>query len=125
VAGGGWYTVAPGDTLWTIAEVHYGDGAAWRHIVGANRRLLPDPSCIYACQRLYIPYVPRRGREWPEQSRPPLPRDNEEPWAGLPPPLSPIEPVSARPRGCTDCGAGSHVSARNGNGGHRDDREWR
>jgi hypothetical protein len=115
--------VAPGDTLWTIAEAHYGDGGAWWRIVEANRRRLPDPSCIYACQRIYIPYAPRRGRDWPNGPRPP--RDDEDPWArSLPPPPPPIEPVSARPRGCTDCGAGSHVSSRNGND-RDDDREWR
>jgi hypothetical protein len=123
VEGGGWYTVAPGDTLWTIAEAHYGDGGAWRRLVEANRRLLPDPSCIYACQRIYIPYVPRRIRQWPGEARPRPARDDEEPWARYPSPPPPlIEPVSARPRGCTDCGAGSHVGGGNGNG---DDRGWR
>ena len=30
------YTVAPGDTLWGIAEVYYGDGADWQAIAAAN-----------------------------------------------------------------------------------------
>src|SRR5262245_26485396 len=72
VEGGGWYVVRPGDTLWRIAQAHYGDGGAWRRILRANWRTVPDANCIYACQRIYIP--PR----W-EEERPPARRPWSEP----------------------------------------------
>jgi hypothetical protein len=122
VEGAGWYVVAPGDTLWSIAEAHYGDGRAWTRIVDANRRRLPDPSCIYACQRLYVPYVRGRDREreWEDDERPT--GDEEPSWSRT---RRPGEPVGSSARGCADCGAGSHVSVRNGNGRSEDRREWR
>jgi nucleoid-associated protein YgaU len=62
VQGAGWYVVGPGDTLWSIAEAHYGNGRAYRRIYRANWRTVLDPDAICACQRLYIP---RRGAAWP------------------------------------------------------------
>jgi hypothetical protein len=128
VEGSGWYVVAPGDTLWSIAETHYGDGRAWRRIVDANRRRLPDPSCIYACQRLHIP-ASRPEPEWEEPDGPGRhTRDDEASWVRPRGPARPVEPIGSGPRGCADCGAGSHVSARSGNGsgnGRSADREWR
>jgi hypothetical protein len=62
VRGAGWYVVGPGDTLWSIAEAHYGDGRAYRRIYRANWRTILDPDAICACQRLYIP---RHGARWP------------------------------------------------------------
>jgi nucleoid-associated protein YgaU len=123
----GWYVVASGDTLWSIAQAHYGDGRAWTRIVEANRRRLPDPSCIYACQRLYIPYVAGREREWEDDERPA--GDEERSWSRARSPGRPgrlVEDfVGSSPRGCTDCGAGSHVSVGNGNGRGEDRRQWR
>jgi nucleoid-associated protein YgaU len=110
VEGAGWYVVRQGDTLWTIAAAHYGNGRAWRRILDANWRKIKDPSCIYACQRLYIP---RWGHEWPDEE--------EKPWTEPAAPPRRIEPVKSG--GCSDCGAGSHESRRAG-GGH-DDSEWR
>ena len=104
VEGAGWYVVRQGDTLWTIAQAHYGNGRAWRRILDANWRKIKDPSCIYACQRLYIP---RWGREWPGEAGPP--HSDEDLWAKPAAPTRPVEAVSAGPRGCVDCGAGSHV----------------
>lgn len=49
------YTVAPGDSLWSIARRVYGDGTAWRSIYEANRSLLADPNQIYPGQRLSLP----------------------------------------------------------------------
>jgi hypothetical protein len=56
VNGAGWYVVAEGDTLWSIAEAHYGYGGAYRRIWRANRDVLEEPDTIYRCQRLYIPH---------------------------------------------------------------------
>jgi 5'-nucleotidase len=36
------YTVQEGDTLWSIAEEHYGDGQRWEDIVEANPGLAPE-----------------------------------------------------------------------------------
>lgn len=52
---GGWYVVRQGDTLWSIAEAHYGYGEAYRRILRANAQRLSDRSAVQACQRLYIP----------------------------------------------------------------------
>lgn len=49
------YTVQAGDTLWEIAEGHYGDGSKYERIFEANRPLLDDPDEIYPGQTLRIP----------------------------------------------------------------------
>lgn len=49
------YTVQPGDTLWKIAETHYGNGADYMKIFEANRDLLDDPNKIFPGQELKIP----------------------------------------------------------------------
>jgi nucleoid-associated protein YgaU len=51
------YTVQRGDTLWKIAESHYGKGkgARYKEIFEANRSLLKDPDQIFPGQRLRIP----------------------------------------------------------------------
>ena len=41
-ATGGNYTVRQGDTLWSIARNHYGDGQKWKTIVAANPGLTPE-----------------------------------------------------------------------------------
>ncbi len=51
----GFYVVAPGDTLWDIAERHYDDGSAWRRIRTANRNIIDDVDLIRPCQRLRLP----------------------------------------------------------------------
>ena len=40
-AGGSRYTVKPGDTLYHIAKVHYGDGKQWQQIASANPGVTP------------------------------------------------------------------------------------
>jgi nucleoid-associated protein YgaU len=58
----GWYVVKTGDTLWAIAERHYGAGARYRTIFLANRqRLRRGPDLIMPCQQLYLPRPRRRG----------------------------------------------------------------
>jgi LysM domain-containing protein len=52
---GGWYVVQKGDTLWRIAEAHYGYGEAYLRLHRANRERVPEADLIYPCQRLYIP----------------------------------------------------------------------
>lgn len=52
---GGWYVVQRGDTLWRIAELHYGYGEAYLRLHRANSARVPDANLIFPCQRLYIP----------------------------------------------------------------------
>jgi len=40
-AGGARYTVKPGDTLYHIAKIHYGDGKRWQQIASANPGVSP------------------------------------------------------------------------------------
>lgn len=51
------YTVQKGDTLWKIAEVHYGkaQGAKYTVIFDANKPMLSHPDKIYPGQVLRIP----------------------------------------------------------------------
>ena len=58
------YTVEPGDSLWSIAELFYGDGAAWSAIAAANLgqvmddgQRFVDPSLILPGWRLVVPSV--------------------------------------------------------------------
>jgi len=56
----GWYVVKQGDTLWAIAQRHFGDGRHYRRIHAANRRRIRSANLIYACQRIYLPPAVRR-----------------------------------------------------------------
>jgi nucleoid-associated protein YgaU len=51
----GWYRVRRGDTLWSIAARHYGDGRRYGLIFTTNRRRIEDADLIYPCQRIYLP----------------------------------------------------------------------
>jgi nucleoid-associated protein YgaU len=57
----GIYVVQSGDTLWRIAEEHYGagQGARYQEIFEANKPMLKHPDKIYPGQRLRIPGVSR------------------------------------------------------------------
>lgn len=48
------YTVQSGDTLWKIAEKHYGNGALWQKIYADNTGTISDPNRIYAGQVIQI-----------------------------------------------------------------------
>jgi len=49
------HTVVKGDTLWKIAQTHYGNGANYTAIFEANKPMLKDPDKIYPGQVLRIP----------------------------------------------------------------------
>ncbi len=51
----GWYVVGGGDSLWSIAAAHYGNGKRYRRILRANGRRLDHPDGIAPCQRVYLP----------------------------------------------------------------------
>jgi colicin import membrane protein len=56
----GWYVVKEGDTLWSIAERHYGAGRRYKRIYAANRRRIRSAHWIEPCQRVYLPRPLRR-----------------------------------------------------------------
>jgi len=49
------HVVESGDTLWAIAEKHYGSGAKYQQIFEANRDILDDPDKIRPGQELKLP----------------------------------------------------------------------
>jgi nucleoid-associated protein YgaU len=57
----GTYTVQKGDSLWKIAERHYGDGSQWRRIYEANRDQIKDPDLIHPGQIFAIPAAEKKG----------------------------------------------------------------
>jgi nucleoid-associated protein YgaU len=52
--------VKKGDTLWSIAERHYGAGRRYNRIYAANRRRIRSAHWIEPCQRVYLPRPLRR-----------------------------------------------------------------
>jgi len=48
-----YYVVQKGDTLWKIAQQHYGDGKKWKLIADANPLL--DPTAMRPGMRLVLP----------------------------------------------------------------------
>lgn len=49
------HVVRTGDTLWAIAQTHYGNGSDFPLIVRANPALITDPDLIFPGQVLKIP----------------------------------------------------------------------
>jgi len=47
------YTIQKGDTLWSIAKKHLGDGKRWKDIVAANPGLKPEK--LKVGQKIVIP----------------------------------------------------------------------
>ena len=54
-ASGQTYTVQSGDTLWKIADEHFGNGSEYMKIFDANSDLLEHPDRIFPGQELTIP----------------------------------------------------------------------
>lgn len=52
-ATGGTYTVQRGDSMWTIARRHYGQGIKWKEIAAANPNI--DPNRLQVGQKLTLP----------------------------------------------------------------------
>ncbi|WP_210191667.1 LysM peptidoglycan-binding domain-containing protein [Rhodomicrobium vannielii] len=52
---GGAIIVRRGDTLWQIAQRHYGDGAKYTQIFRNNRKQIRNPNLIYPSQRFDLP----------------------------------------------------------------------
>jgi nucleoid-associated protein YgaU len=48
-------TVQPGNDLWTLARIHYGQGVRYTQIYTANRDLIRDPDLIYPGQIFSLP----------------------------------------------------------------------
>lgn len=49
------YSVVSGDSLWKIAQKHYGDGNKWNALFEANREVIKDPDLIYPGQQIRVP----------------------------------------------------------------------
>jgi nucleoid-associated protein YgaU len=51
------YTIQDGDTLWAIAQKHYGDGNKYTYIVEQNLEVIKDADLIYPGQSIRIPEI--------------------------------------------------------------------
>ncbi|MGF7452727.1 peptidoglycan-binding protein LysM [Mannheimia massilioguelmaensis] len=49
------YVIQKGDTLWAIAEKHYGNGAKYKAIVEANKEVIKDENKIFPGQKIRVP----------------------------------------------------------------------
>jgi nucleoid-associated protein YgaU len=47
--------VQPGNSLWTLARIHYGTGVRYTQILDANAKLIADPDLIYPGQIFRVP----------------------------------------------------------------------
>ena len=51
------YTIEKGDTLWAIAQNHYGDGNKYHDIVAQNLEVIKDADKIYPGQTIRLPEI--------------------------------------------------------------------
>lgn len=49
------YTVQRGDSLWKIAQAHYGNGNKWQALFEANQEVIKNPDLIYPGQQIRVP----------------------------------------------------------------------
>lgn len=49
------YVIQKGDTLWKIAEKHYGNGSKYTAIVAANKEVIKDADKIFSGQKIRLP----------------------------------------------------------------------
>ena len=49
------YVIQKGDTLWKIAEKHYGNGSKYTAIVTANKEVIKDADKIFPGQKIRLP----------------------------------------------------------------------
>ncbi len=50
------YKVKPGDSLWAIAKLNYGNGSRWKDIYANNKKIIgPNPDLIYPGMKLVMP----------------------------------------------------------------------
>lgn len=49
------HTVAPGESLWSIAQKELGNGMRWGEVYEANKNIIKNPNLIYSGQVLTIP----------------------------------------------------------------------
>ena len=50
----GWYVVKPGNSLWSIAALHYANGTRYKVIQRADRKLARGTT-IHPCQKVFLP----------------------------------------------------------------------
>lgn len=100
------HTVERGESLWTIAEQHYGDGGQWRRIAEANPRLA-DPDGLEIGQELRIPGIHRLDEApvavastpgpTPPTPDPDLPQADAAEVPGTPEDLTSRNPITVAP----------------------------
>lgn len=90
--------VKSGDSLWSLAEQHLGDGERWPEIAALNKRLIKDPDHIETGWQLVMPAPPpvaaSPGVALLDEAtpRPPMPHPS-----ALPTPGGPAEPPAEKP----------------------------
>ncbi|OYO16596.1 hypothetical protein CGZ93_17705 [Enemella dayhoffiae] len=65
------HRVQRGESLWSIAEQHYGDGRMWAKIAAANQSLIDDPDEIEIGWLLALPGIPKAPPAKPAPAEPP------------------------------------------------------
>ena len=50
-----YYTIEKGDSLWKVADKHYGNGNDYQKLFEANKEVIKDPDLIYPGQKIRVP----------------------------------------------------------------------